>query len=116
VEGTVEVLVGGDVARHEVAEAAIAALPELRVHTHSEHQGDQAGQEQDNDPPPSHKSQSTLEVEKAKPSKVGKFRKSSTCQNDRFSSLAAPATWGRGWPLRCWRAAIACACSAGRNR
>jgi hypothetical protein len=39
VEGAVEVLVGGDVARHEIAETAEAALTELRVHAHRHHEG-----------------------------------------------------------------------------
>ena len=45
----------GDIARADVAEAADpAALAELRVHAHRQHQGYQPRQEQDNVPPPSH--------------------------------------------------------------
>ena len=59
-----EVLVGGDVTRQQVAEAAEAALTELRVDAHRQHKRDQRRQEQDNGPPPSHEASLPFEAEK----------------------------------------------------
>ena len=53
-EGAVEVLVGGDVARAEVSEASEAALTELRFDADGQCQDCQPRQEHDNGPPPSH--------------------------------------------------------------
>src|SRR5688572_6442102 len=54
VERAVEVLVGGELSRAEVAEAPEAALPELRFHADRQRQGYHPGQEQNYGPPPSH--------------------------------------------------------------